>query len=467
MDVNEVLKFADEIVFNNTGKHLDDLEQSILRGVWQGHKYSKIAEESHRTESHVRDVASELWKLLSDKLGEDLTKSNFRATIERWRFSIVSSNYSKNFVEINNVKVCGEALQSPKVPQDRSHDVRNPVSPRNRVSVDNAPDVSSFYGRAEELNILKKWIVEERCRLVAIVGISGIGKTALAVKLLERIQDKFEYVIWQSLRYSPSLEAILRNLIQFLSDRSETDLPVSIADRLSLLMEYLRKSRCLIILDDVQMVLSSGQLAGNYKSGYEDYGEFFRTVAEFSHNSCLVMNSWEPPREILPLKGDTAPIRSLQLNGLGLAAVEILREQGLVEEDKWEYLIDAYAGNPLWLKIVATMIQELFRGKVSEFLKYDTLVLNEDLKAILHQQFNRLSELEKQVISRIGNESVPVSIYQLLENMQLSPSELFNGIQSLGRRSLIEKKEQSNETLFAVQPVVRQYVKTQYAGNDG
>ncbi len=51
----------------------------------------------------------------------------------------------------------------------------------------------------------------------------------------------------------------------------------------------------------------------------------------------------------IPLKGDTAPIRSLQLNGLGVAAVEILREQALIEEDKWEYLINAYAGNPLWL----------------------------------------------------------------------------------------------------------------------
>jgi len=389
--------------------------------------------------------------------------------VERWQFSNVSSAIGKAFLGINNINFCRDTLQSKEVEQDRSHDVRN------RVSVDNAPDVSSFYGRAEELNILEKWIVEERCRLVAIVGISGIGKTALAVKLLERIQDKFEYVIWQSLRYSPPLEAILRNLIQFLSDRSETDLPVSIADRLSLLMEYLRKSRCLIILDDVQMVLSSGQLAGNYKSGYEDYGELFRTVAEFSHNSCLVMNSWEPPKEIVPLKGDTAPIRSLQLNGLGVAAVEILREQGLVEEDKWEYLINTYAGNPLWLKIVATMIQELFGGRVSEFLKYDTLVLGNDLTAILHRLFNRLSDLEKKVMYRVASEESPVSISQLLEDIKLSPSELFNGIQSLGRRSLIEKatptliekKEQSNETLFAVQPVVRQYVKTQYAGNDG
>lgn len=85
------------------------------------------------------------------------------------------------------------------------------------------------------------------------------------------------------------------------------------------------------------------------------------------------------------------------------------------------------------------MIQDLFRGRVSEFLKYDTLVLGNDLTAILHRLFNRLSDLEKKVMYRVASEESPVSISQLLEDIKLSPSELFNGIQSLKRRSLIEK----------------------------
>lgn len=47
--------------------------------------------------------------------------------------------------------------------------------------------------------------------------------------------------------------------------------------------------------------------------------------------------------------------------------------------------------------------------------------------------------------------------------MQLSASELFNVLQSLENRALIEKQEQDNQALFNLWPVVRQYVKTEYS----
>ncbi len=112
----------------------------------------------------------------------------------------------------------------------------------------------------------------------------------------------------------------------------------------------------------------------------------------------------------------------------------------------------------MWLKIVATTIKEIFRGRVAEFLKYDRLFLGEELTATLYPQINRLSELEKKLISRLSLEANSVSIEQLLQDADLSPSELFNGLQSLGRRSLVEIEEIENETLFNLCPVVRQYV---------
>ncbi|MEG4294693.1 hypothetical protein Q5692_38680 [Microcoleus sp. C2C3] len=109
------------------------------------------------------------------------------------------------------------------------------------------------------------------------------------------------------------------------------------------------------------------------------------------------------------------------------------------------------------------MIQELFSGRGTEFLKYDMLFLGEELKARLQQQRDRLSELEKQVICCIGNEIQPVAISQIRENVQLSPDDLFNVQQSLENRVLIEKQEQDNQALFNLSPLVRQYVKTEYS----
>jgi uncharacterized protein with gpF-like domain len=77
MNLKEVLKMADEMVFAKTGQHLDNLQEAILRGTMQGEKYNKIAEEIHCNESYVRQVGSQLWQILSEELGEDVNKKNF------------------------------------------------------------------------------------------------------------------------------------------------------------------------------------------------------------------------------------------------------------------------------------------------------------------------------------------------------------------------------------------------------
>lgn len=466
MDVKKVLKLADDMVFAKTGEHLDDLQEAILAGVWEGQKYSQIAEASYCSEGHVRNIASKLWKRLSNVLGEEVTQSNLRSALERQQLFIVSSNFGNDFIHIGNVNVCTDT-QSPEVPKDRSASTPDISTPQTRLDLADAPHISllcdspdgdSFASRTSELATLEKSIVQENCNIAAILGISGIGKTALSLHLIRQIQHNFEYVIWRSLRHSPPLETTLKNLLEFLLNKPEIELPSSIPDRLSLLMEYLRKNRYLIILDDVQAILSSGQLAGNYRPECENYSILFRQIGETTHNSCLILNSWEPPREITALKGENSPVRTLQLKGIGTAATEILRQKSLLNPETWENLINTYRGNPLWLKIVATTIQEIFRGRVAEFLKYDMLFLGEELAATLHPQINRLSELEKKLISQLSREANPVSIEQLLKDAELSPSELFNGLQSLGRRSLVETEEQENEMLFNLCPVVRQYV---------
>jgi len=222
-------------------------------------------------------------------------------------------------------------------------------------------------------------------------------------------------------------------------------------------INYLRSHRCLIILDDIQTIFSSGQLAGNYQPGYENYGAFFKQIAESSHNSCLILLSGEKPREIAALEGENRPCKSLQLNGLGAEAQEIFREKGLAEPEKWLELIDLYRGNPLWLNIVATMIQDLFGGSVSEFLSYDTLFLG-DLESLLHQQCDRLTASEQQAMSWLASTPEPADISRIPEDLQISRAELLNVMQSLGRRSLVETVQQNGRSHFKIAPVIREYI---------
>ncbi|MCC3481768.1 MAG: ATPase [Microcoleus sp. PH2017_12_PCY_D_A] len=448
MEVQEVLKIADDIVFAKTGKHLNHLQEGILRGTWQRQKYPEIAKTCYRSEAHVKKVAAKLWKLLSQTLGEDINQSNFRYTVERLQLSIVESNFGNYYAQIDNFSVCENKSHLSEIPNTEkpNQPLYNQTKPKERLDLSDAPEPNIFYNRTSELN-----------------GLSGIGKTALTLQLIPEIQHEFDYIIYRSLRNSPPLQTLQTDLIQFLC-RGGAPVPAPAEERAptgGLPLQYLRSHRCLIILDDIQTIFSSGQLAGNYQPGYENYGTFFKQIAESSHNSCLILLSWEKPREIAALEGENRPCKSLQLKGLGPEAQEIFREKGLAEPEKWSELIDLYRGNPLWLNIIATLIQDLFGGSVSEFLSYDTLFLG-DLESLLEQQCDRLTEPEKQVISSLASEAAPVEISKISAHLELSPSALLQAVQSLGRRLLIEKVKQGQKTLFTLQPVLIEYLKNQH-----
>ena len=124
-------------------------------------------------------------------------------------------------------------------------------------------------------------------------------------------------------------------------------------------------------------IFSSGDLAGNYKQIYENYGTFFKQIADSCHNSCIVLLSWEKPREIAALEGDRKNCQTLQLNSLGEPAREIFTETGLAEAEKGSGLIDIYRGNSLWLNIVSAAMKNLFIGKIYKFLSWNSLFLGD------------------------------------------------------------------------------------------
>jgi hypothetical protein len=461
MDIAEVLTLADELIFAKTGKHLDYVQEAILRGTLQDTTYTQIAQEVYSSPSHVRNVGSQLWKILSKELKKDITKTNFRAVLEKekiynYQLAIVGDNIKvgENVTVNNNFNVCREKARSPTSPQNPQPKAKQP-----RIDLDDAPEISTFFDRTSELTTLENWILS-RTRLITILGLSGIGKTALTLQLIPQIQHEFDCIIWRSLHNAPALASLQTDIIKFCRGGVPVPAPPeegAIAGGLPL--QYLRSHRCLIILDDVQTIFSSQQLAGNYKQGYENYGTFFKQIAESCHNSCIVLLSWEKPREIAALEGHQKNCQTLQLNSLGEPAREIFTEKGLAESEKWSELIDLYRGNPLWLNIVSAAIKDLFSGKISEFLSYDSLVLG-DLEYLLHQHFQRLSDSEKQVMSWLANQIKAVEISKKPALLELSPSEFLKAVESLRRRSLIEKVQKGDRTLFKLQPAIAEYIKT-------
>jgi predicted ATPase len=61
--------------------------------------------------------------------------------------------------------------------------------------IGDAPKSVRLYGRTAELNALNQWIGKDRCRLVGVWGISGVGKTAVVRKLIDQTDGLFDTVI--------------------------------------------------------------------------------------------------------------------------------------------------------------------------------------------------------------------------------------------------------------------------------
>ena len=249
-------------------QRLTPLEKTYLRGLLCNYSPSEIAAALHRECAGIR---------------VDLSRGLYRY------IQVLTLQQPKDWKEIPSMleirgyqqKGSGETL----LPKLRNY-TQTPQTPiENRTEWGLAVDTSIFYGRTTELANLEQWILQEDCRLIAVLGMGGIGKTALASKLTNLIKHQFECLIWVNLSHAPVLADTLVNLIEFLSDKPQSDLdklqlitqdkkffqagnsqlefslenliastnaiePTIIADGIQRLIQCLQKRRCLIILDE-------------------------------------------------------------------------------------------------------------------------------------------------------------------------------------------------------------------------
>ncbi|MEM6401290.1 MAG: NB-ARC domain-containing protein [Cyanobacteria bacterium P01_D01_bin.116] len=451
------------------GKGLTPVEKKFLRGLLCGFSPAEIASKVYKTRSSstVRVYLSNgLYKYIEEMLSKQASDSIKVKNWSRVTQLLEKAGYKKAWLQIESAtstrKKVAEVL--PKVKSVPAQDWGE------------ATDTSIFYGRIEELTQVKKWILQEQVRLVALLGMGGIGKTSFSVKLAEQVKDNFDFIIWRSLRFAPSPQVIFNQLLEILLPQTPTK-EQTFSSSISQLISCLRSSRILIVLDNFQSILYpdnnhnteeySQLLSGNsniedvpqiqYLPGYEAFGEFIQRLGESQHQSCLVLTSRDKPQEIAALEGETLPVRSFKLTGLNqLQTSNILQSKGFtaVKEAESQQIMEQYAGNPLFIKLVATAINELFAGKIDEFLQQETVVFG-DIRSCLDEQFNRLSVLEKQIMYLLAlNHGFDLEKLQKKLRLRVSQRLTLEAVELLKRRSLIERQVSG----FSLTPVLKEYL---------
>jgi hypothetical protein len=80
MSPEEAIKVADDALYAYAKKNLTDIQRFILHESLLNKRYEEM--QGYETQ-HIKNVGAELWKLLSDALGEKVRKTNFQAALIR------------------------------------------------------------------------------------------------------------------------------------------------------------------------------------------------------------------------------------------------------------------------------------------------------------------------------------------------------------------------------------------------
>ena len=452
MTVDEVVKFVDKMVFEKTGKHLDDIQTAVVEGTWKRQTYDYIASEYNLSSSHVGDVGSELWQLLSEILHEDIKKTNFRSTLERVYY--INSSQNPNIYCIGKnpyFNFSSQTLNQPNKQEEKSN--INTESKLSSYDLTLAPEIVNFYQRKTELEKLSNWIFKQNTRLISVSGLYGTGKTTLVKRFIDLNLHKFAVVIWRSLKYPQPLELLVSDLLNVCQQEPQPTLD----KQLKQLFDILANQKCLIIFDDLQNIFIPGKFAGQYKVEYQDYQNFFTLITEVKHQSHVIVISQEQCPEMECLDEELYPIKSLELSGLDNP--EILKNTGLKNKDSWLKLIKLYEGNLLYLKSISILINKNYDDQVADFLAENTLHITNQMQSHFYETFHHLSPQEQQIVLELSKFENPISREELRQSLNLSSVDFNNGLQSLQQRYLITKIKE-DRILFKLSPVFHEYVRT-------
>jgi WD40 repeat protein len=319
--------------------------------------------------------------------------------------------------------------------------------------------VESGTGRGPELALLQGWLGRDGCKLIVLWGLGGVGKTTLAMQVTQQVEREFETVIWRSLQDTPSLDALLESLLTS---------PAIPSDRLAALIQQLTQQRTLLVLDNWDAVLADRSSTGEYRSGYTDYGTFLQQVSEQAHSSCVLITSREKPKELAWLEGKRShayQVLGLPAKAAGLMLLNLaVFDQSSLDRQllAFEELVDRCGGNPLKLKIVATLIRDVFGGDIAQFLKQGNLGMLSQIEVLIEQQLKRLSTLELEILGGIALNAGAISFAGLSKSLLLTSSntERIEALQSLQHRALIDY-DSTEPPRYRLHPVMREYLISQ------
>lgn len=164
---------------------------------------------------------------------------------------------------------------------------------REQVNIGGLPIVRGFVGRKKEIRDIRQAINQPHIPAVYVYGLGGVGKTALAAKIIEKVQfDKSvdAFCVIRCDKIEPTFANVVEKLANFVSYQGkeghaqagqqlkESRIPID--ERVSLLNNAIKEHPYLFIFDNFESLFIKHAPVGELKD--DDLTKFFSSL--FDHN---------------------------------------------------------------------------------------------------------------------------------------------------------------------------------------